>query len=133
MKTTVTQFESSPPCAGPYSLGVRASGEFVFVSGQGPWNPETKKFERGTVGEQTKLTLENVKRIVEALGGSMDNVVSCRVFLQQLTESSFKEMNAVYAGFFGSKPPARTTVGSSLLNIDVEIDCVVLINPAPTV
>ena len=128
MTQHLTQFAQSPPCTGPYSLGVRATGEFLFVSGQGPWDPRTRKFERGTVREQTRLTLENVRRIVEAAGARMPDVVSCRVYLQELTAASFAEMNSVYSEYWPDKSPARTTVGAQLLNIDVEIDCVAQIS-----
>lgn len=119
------QVPDGPPCAGPYSLGVIAEGKFLHVAGQGPYCPEQKRFVRGSVEEQTELTLRNVERVVKAAGGSLENVVSCRVFLQQLTETNFQAMNGVYAKFFGDHKPARTTIGCQLLNIDVEIDAIV--------
>lgn len=127
MKKTTTHFKNSPPCGGPYSLSVRAKGEFIFVSGQGPWDPQTNRFERGSISDQTRLTLENVRRVVEAAGGKMENAVSCRVFLQPLDTQTFAEMNAVYETYWGETKPVRTTVGAQLLNIDVEIDCVVVL------
>lgn len=110
---------------GPYALGVVAEGKYLFVSGQGPWCPVEKKFIRGSVAEQTKLTLENVRRIVEAAGGDIRNTVSARVYLQMHTESTWKEMNEAFEAFFGEHKPVRTTIGAQLLNIDVEIDVVV--------
>jgi len=65
--------------------------------------------------------------VISTAGATIDDVVSCRVFLQQLTEKTFNEMNGAYAAFFSADRPARTTVGCQLLNIDVEIDCVVRI------
>ena len=62
---------------------------------------------------------------IEAAGGTMADVVSCRVFLQPLNRATFDEMNGVYSKYFGEHKPARTTVGSTLLGIDVEIDCIV--------
>jgi len=110
---------------GPYALGVVAEGKYLFVSGQGPWCPEQKKFIRGSVYEQTKLTLENVRRIVEAAGGDIRNTVSARVYLQMHTETTWNEMNVAFEEFFGEHKPVRTTIGAQLLNIDVEIDVVV--------
>lgn len=121
----IGQFEGGPKCGGPYSLGVIAEGKFLFVSGQGPYDPEKGCFVRGSVAEQTELTLLNIRRIVEKAGGSIGNIVSCRVYLQQLTEANFKEMNAAYERFYGENKPTRTTIGCQLLNIDVEIDVVV--------
>jgi 2-iminobutanoate/2-iminopropanoate deaminase len=111
----------------PISSAVVAEGRFAFVSGQGPLDPETGEFVRGSITEQTRLTLHCVKRAVEASGGTLDQVVSVRVFLQPLTNETFAEMNAVFAEFFEETKPARTTIGAQLLNIDVEIDCIVRI------
>jgi 2-iminobutanoate/2-iminopropanoate deaminase len=121
----LSSFKNSPPVGGPYSLAVETTGRLLFVSGQGPWDPKTEKFERGSIADQTTLTLENIKRVVEAAGGKMENVVSCRVFLQPLNEETFGSMNGVYKTYFPKDQPVRTTVGCQLLNIDVEIDCVV--------
>lgn len=125
MNQSITNVPNVPPASGPYSSGIVAEGRFLFVSGQGPYDPEKGCFVRGSIAEQTRLTLNCIQRIVEAAGGRMENTVSCRVFLQQLTEKNFAEMNAAYAEFFGNTRPARTTIGCQLLNIDVEIDCVV--------
>lgn len=122
----ISKIPGGPVAGAPYSLGVVAEGKFLFVSGQGPYDPEKGAFVRGGIAEQTELTLKNVQRVVEAAGGSMKNVVSCRVFLQPLDEQNFKIMNEVYERFFpeGSRP-VRTTVGATLLKIDVEIDAIV--------
>lgn len=58
----------------------------------------------------------------------MENAVSCRVFLQPLDTQTFERMNKVYQKFWGPNLPARTTIGCQLLNIDVEIDCIVAID-----
>ncbi len=127
MKTCIKNV-SDVPCGLPYSPGVVAEGKFLFVSGQGPYDPELKKFIRGSIAEQTDLTLACLRRVIEAAGAKLEDVVSCRIFLQQLTETTFAEMNGAYAAFFGANPPARTTIGCQLLNIDVEIDCIVRID-----
>lgn len=128
MKQAITNVPGTPKTSSPYSSGVLAEGKFLFVSGQGPYDPAQEIFVRESIGEQTRLTLECIQRIVEAAGGKMENIVSCRVFLQQLTEKSFQEMNKAYANFFGENQPTRTTIGCQLLNIDIEIDCVVLMD-----
>ena len=111
----------------PFSSGIIAEGKFLFISGQGPWDPQKGGFVRGSIGEQTRLTMECIRRLVTLAGATMDDIVSCRIFLQQITEKNFAEMNEVYASFFGEVKPVRTTVGCQLLNIDVEIDCIVLV------
>ena len=95
-----------------------------------PWDPSTGKIERGTIAEQTKLVLENIRRIVEGAGASLADTVSCRVYLRDLTTENFKALNAVYADYFpGDHPPARATVGAQLPGeFDVEIECVVAVN-----
>ncbi len=117
-----------PQTGSPYSSGVIGEGKFLFISGQGPYDPDAGKFMRGNVAEQTTLTLECLRRVIETAGARVEDVVSCRVFLQQLTESTFAEMNGAYAAFFGASLPARTTIGCQLLNIDVEIDCIVRVD-----
>ena len=125
MKQYVNSIPGLPRTSSPYSSGVIAEGKFLFISGQGPYDPKQEKFIRGSVAEQAKLTLECLRRVIEETGASIEDVVSCRVFLQQLTEANFAELNQAYREFFGANLPARTTIGCQLFNIDVEIDCVV--------
>jgi 2-iminobutanoate/2-iminopropanoate deaminase len=127
MKTTYRTIEGCPPALGPYSLAVQTAAPLLFVSGMTPWDPSTGKIERGTIAEQTRLVLENIKRIVTEAGGSLADTVSCRVYLATLSQENFKEMNAVYGEYFvGENPPARATVGAQLPGeFDVEIECVV--------
>ncbi|CAN5390598.1 RidA family protein [soil metagenome] len=125
MKQYITKLPHREPTKLPLSSGVIAEGKFLFVAGQGPFDPATGTWSQGSIGEQTRLTMEAIKIIVETAGATMDDIVTCRVFLQQITEKTFAEMNEAYTKFFGVSKPARTTVGCQLLNIDVEIDCVV--------
>lgn len=111
---------------GPYSPGIIAQGRFLFVSGQGPIVDGQVVGE--TIEEQTRLTLENVGTILERAGVTFADVVRCGVFLTDLGE--FSRMNAVYETFFPEPRPARTTVGTDLLDIKVEIDCIVVLPEA---
>jgi 2-iminobutanoate/2-iminopropanoate deaminase len=113
----------APRPQGPYSPAVRA-GDFLFVSGQGPIDPEKNEFRFGDIQQQTTLTLENIRRILEGSGARVSDVVKCSVFLADAAD--FQAMNQVYAQFFGSDKPARTTVEAVLLEPDmkIEIDCV---------
>jgi len=124
MKSPIASFAGSPPALGPYSLGVVAEGKFVFVSGMTPFNPETGKLELGTIARQTELVLENIKNVLTAGGSSLADVVSCRVYLSDLTTENFQAMNEVYARYFGESKPARATIGAQLPGFDVEIECV---------
>ena len=126
MKTTHRTIQGCPPALGPYSLAVQTAAPLLFVSGMTPWDPASGTIERGSVTEQTRLVLENIKRVVEGSGAKLENTVSCRVYLSNLTPETFKEMNAVYTEYFGGDhPPARATIGAQLLGFDVEIECVV--------
>jgi 2-iminobutanoate/2-iminopropanoate deaminase len=119
MRRTVMA-EKGPQPAGPYSHAVVANG-FVFISGQGPVNPETGAMPDAFT-DQVRQTLENVRTILEAAGSSVDNVVKVNAYVTDLTR--FAEFNEVYKEFFRHEPPARTTVATALLGILVEVDCV---------
>lgn len=128
MKSPVQPFEGSPPALGPYSLGVVAEGRFVFVSGMTPYDTATGKIERGSIAQQTELVLANVRNVLKAAGSSLDDVVSCRVYLSKLTPENFQAMNGVYAKYFGESKPARATIGAQLPpGFDVEIECVAVV------
>lgn len=129
MKTTFRTIPDCPPALGPYSLAVQSSGPLLFVSGMTPWNPVSGKIESGSIAEQTRLVLENIRRIVTSAGADLADTVSCRVYLRDLSTENFQAMNGVYAEFFGGDhPPARATVGAQLPgDFDVEIECVVAI------
>jgi 2-iminobutanoate/2-iminopropanoate deaminase len=117
-----------PGAAGPFSPGLRA-GEWVFLSGQGGFDPRTGKLVDGGIVEQTEQTLRNVAALLEAGGCGMQDVVSCAVHLGDL--SLYRSFNEVYARHFGDPKPVRTTVGAALvLGMLVEIT-VVAHRPAP--
>ena len=125
MKRTVMA-EKGPKPAGPYSHAVVANG-FVFISGQGPVDPETGTMPDAFV-DQVRQTLRHVQTILEAAGTSLDNVVKVNAYVTDLMR--FQEFNEVYGEFFQQDPPARTTVGASLLGFLVEVDCVASLEEA---
>ncbi|HET9906484.1 MAG TPA: Rid family detoxifying hydrolase [Anaerolineales bacterium] len=106
---------------GAYSQGLRA-GDFIFVSGQGPIDPDTGKIVGDTIEEQTARTLDNLKAILEAGGATMADVVKVTAHLTDL--ANFAAYNKVYATYFPDPKPVRTTVGSQLLGMLVEIDAI---------
>lgn len=125
VKKLVSGLPGFPPAIGPYSSAVIAEGKFAFVSGTLPYCHETKGIVRGSIAEQTELTLKNLKAIVEGIGATMNNVVNCKVYIQPFDQDSFKAMNEVYARYFGESKPSRSTIGVQLPNADIEIDCIV--------
>src|SRR6266446_7265974 len=109
---------------GAYSSAVEVDG-WVFVSGQGPVDPKTGQPVRGTIEEETRYTLTQIKKILETAGCTLNDVVKCTVHLEDIDE--FDRYNATYKEFFRGVGvlPARTTVQSVLWNdIKVEIDVV---------
>jgi 2-iminobutanoate/2-iminopropanoate deaminase len=127
MKKQVVRTLLGPSAIGPYSQAVRA-GNMVFISGQIPLDPASGNvIEDKSIKAQTRRALLNLQGILSASGASISNVVRTTVFLTDL--KSFAEMNAVYAEFFHTCPPARSTIEVSRLpkDVDVEIDCIAVI------
>jgi 2-iminobutanoate/2-iminopropanoate deaminase len=112
-----------PQPRGPYSPAVRAGG-FLFVSGQGPIDPVANEYSYGDIRDETRVTLENIRLILEGCGASLKDVVKCSVFLADGRD--FAAMNEVYTEYFGPAKPARTTVAVQFANakMKVEIDCI---------
>lgn len=115
----------APKAIGPYSQAIRANG-FIFVSGQIPIDPATQQLISGSIGEQTERVLRNIEAILQQVGSSMAKIVRCGVFLKDMND--FVAMNEVYAKFFPSDPPARSTIQAARLPKDcqVEIDVIAL-------
>ncbi|MDE3178448.1 MAG: RidA family protein [Acidobacteriota bacterium] len=110
-----------PKPRGVYSPAIVADG-FVFVSGQGPVNPETNEMELSEIRAETRQTLKNIQAILEAAGSSMKDVVRLGVFLADMND--FAAMNEVFKEFFPEDPPARSTVGAVLPKMKIEIDAI---------
>ena len=90
----------------PIAQGVKC-GDFVFVSGQGPLDPVTKQIVSDDIAEQTRVTLDNVRVVLEAAGSSMEHVVKVGVFLRDMQD--FDTFNTVFREYFKGVQPARTT------------------------
>jgi 2-iminobutanoate/2-iminopropanoate deaminase len=107
---------------GAYSAAVMIDG-WLFISGQGPLDLSTGEVISGTIEEETILTLSHIRKIVDAAGGSIDDIVKCTVHLSNIND--FDRYNAAYASFFTGVRPARTTVQSVLSDgIKIEIDAI---------
>ena len=102
----------------PFSPGIKF-GDLIFVSGQGSID-ENGKFVPGDVKSQTKMTLENFRRVLVAAQSGMEYVLQTTVYLSDLND--FPEMNETYSKFFPDPKPARATVRADLLfGMKVEI------------
>ncbi len=112
MSKRVIHTDAAPAAIGPYSQAVRA-GDFVFTAGQIGLDPDTGQMVPGGIEAQTRQALRNLQAVLEAAGASLSQVVKTTVFLQDMND--FAAMNAVYATFFPSEPPARSAVQAAAL------------------
>ena len=126
MSREVVSSEKAPKAIGPYSQGIKANG-FVFCSGQIPYDRENNEMVSGSITDQTKQSLKNIKAVLEAAGSSMDKVVKVSVFLKDMDD--FSEMNSEYAKWFGDSPPARAAVQVARLpkDVDIEIEAIAVL------
>lgn len=122
MTKTAIRTENAPQPAGPYSQGIVANG-FLYTAGFGPQDPATGAMAEN-VGDQTRQVLRNIEAVLAEHGASLKDAVKVTTHLQNLKED-FAEYNEAYAEFFTAPFPVRTTVGSQLFDILVEIDVVV--------
>lgn len=115
--------DKAPQALGPYSQGV-IMGNILFTSGQIGINPENGQVAADIEG-QARQALKNVKAVVEAGGGSMDDVVKTTVFVKDMND--FAKVNEIYAEFFTEPYPARSCVEVARLPKDllVEMEAIV--------
>jgi 2-iminobutanoate/2-iminopropanoate deaminase len=111
MKTLISS-EDIPTPVGPYSPGLTV-GEWIFLSGQGGFEPETGELISDDIGEQTEQVFRNIEALLEGAGASLDDAVSCLVHLADL--SQFGTFNAIYEKKFAGTKPVRTTVRADLV------------------
>lgn len=115
--------DKAPTPAGPYSQGI-VNGDYIFVSGQRPQNPETG-FIPDDIQAQTEWVITNIKSILAEYGCTLADVVKSTAFLSDL--ANFKPMNEVYEKMFPKPYPARSTIGVNLRGILVEIEVIAAI------
>ena len=123
MPKSIVTTDRAPAAIGPYSQAVVA-GDLLFVSGQIPLVPETGEFVTGSIEDETRRVLDNLRAVVEAATGSLGAIVKTTIYLTDLND--FSKVNSVYAEYFPSSPPARATVQVAALpkGARVEIDAI---------
>jgi len=124
---SVVSTPTAPAAIGPYSQAVVVP-PLVFTAGQIAIVPATGALAGDDIRTQTRQALENVSAILRAAGTSLDRVVKTTVFVKDMGE--FQAMNEVYAEFFPSSPPARSTVEVARLprDVRVEIEAIAVVN-----
>lgn len=115
--------DNAPAPVAPYSQAIRA-GDFLFLSGQGPIDPQTGLKISGGIEEQVARTMDNVVAILKAAGGSVSDLVKVTMFLRDIGD--FQAASKVYGNYFEGPPPARTCIqaGELPLQIGVEIEAI---------
>jgi 2-iminobutanoate/2-iminopropanoate deaminase len=123
MKKKIIYTEKAPEAIGPYSQAVIHNG-IVYCSGQIALIPSSMQIVEGGIEEQTKQVMQNLQHVLEAAGSSLNDVLKCSIFLQDM--SDFPVVNQIYGEFFNDMPPARETVAVKELpkSVMVEISCV---------
>jgi 2-iminobutanoate/2-iminopropanoate deaminase len=115
--------DAAPPSIGPFSQGI-VDGDRIFVSGQGPVDPETSEIVGDDIREQTARTLENIEAVLNAASCSLDDVVKATVFVRDMAD--YIAINEVYAEYVSPPYPARSAVEVSDLPIDIGVEIEVI-------
>lgn len=111
--------DDAPPSIGPFSQAVR-SGSRIYVSGQGPIDPETGDIIAGDIKAETARTLENIDSILRAAGSSLDAVVKATIFVQDMAD--YDDINSVYDQYLQEPYPARSAVQVADLPVDIGVE-----------
>ena len=112
----------------PHVPGIRV-GDYIFLSGMGPIDPQTGERNHGPIAEQVRTTLANLRHMLDSADSSLERVVRIHVVLADM--AGFAEMDRVFREFFPADPPARTVWSMQLrFGNGCEIECVALAGPA---
>jgi len=119
----VVSTEKAPKAIGPYSQAIKVGG-MVYTSGQIAIDPKINQFLDKGIEEQTRLVLDNLKAVLVASGSSLDDVVKTTIYLTNIDD--FSKVNEIYATYFSSNKPARSTVCVAKLpkGAKIEIDAI---------
>ncbi|UCE37017.1 MAG: RidA family protein [Thermoplasmata archaeon] len=119
MAKIVFQSKTLPSTKAPYSQAI-IHENLLFISGQIAFDPEKSGVITGTLEEETKLTMDNIKRILEEAGSSLDKVLKVTVYLTDMKK--FHKFNSIYKQYFTEEPPARSCVEVKCLPFDAKVE-----------
>lgn len=112
----------APAAIGPYSQGIVVDG-FLFSAGQAAFDPTTGALIEGGIEPETERVMANLSAVLDAAGGSWQDVVKTTVFLTDMAD--FATVNTIYGRFVGDPPPARSTVAVAALpkgaRVEIEV------------
>jgi 2-iminobutanoate/2-iminopropanoate deaminase len=122
-----TYTSDAPAAIGPYSQAIRC-GQLLYTAGQIPLDPTTGQIVGSDIQMQTHRVMQNLQAVLKSAGASLESVIKTTVFLTRMDD--FQGMNTIYASYFSTHAPARSTVAVAELprKALVEIECVALIN-----
>jgi len=120
----IVSTDDAASAVGAYSQGA-TNGELLFTAGQIALTPDGELLDDADIETQTEQVFDNLTAIIEEAGGSLDDVLKCTVFLNDIDD--FDRMNEVYGSHFDDEPPARSAVEAGALpaGVDVEIEAIV--------
>jgi len=123
MSKSIVYSAQAPEPIGPYSQAIQ-TGNMLFVSGQIAIDRSSGNLITDTIESETRMVMENLKKILEAAGYTFNHVVKCSIFLKDM--NNFPKVNGIYGEYFQTNPPARETVEVSRLpkDVNVEISCI---------
>ncbi|MBW1889875.1 MAG: RidA family protein [Deltaproteobacteria bacterium] len=116
----------APELGGPYSQAIIHDG-LIYISGQGPIDPVTNQVSLGTIENETRLAMKNIRLILEAAGSSVEKILKVTVYLLRMKE--YSRFNSTYEEFFIKDLPARSCIEARRLpfGISIEIDAIAYI------
>ena len=123
MEKQVISTTKAPAAVGPYSQAIKV-GDFLFASGQIPFDPETNELVAEDIERQTRQVMKNVTAVLEAADMTLGNVVKTTVFMKDMND--LNQVNEIYAEYFTENPPARSAVEAARLPKDVLIEMEVI-------
>ncbi|ADQ68869.1 RidA family protein [Halogeometricum borinquense] len=115
--------DEAPPSIGPFSQGIR-DGDRIYVSGQGPIDPDSGDIVGEDATAQTEQTLDNVEAVLESAGQSLDDVVKATVFVTDMDD--YDAVNEVYGDRMSQPYPARSAVEVVELPVDIRVEIEVI-------
>ena len=104
---------------GPYSQAIIYNG-LIYLSGQGPIDPQTNQVVHGTIEQETEISMENIRIILEEAGSSLSKVLQITAYLVNMRE--YGRFNDVYKRYFPKEPPARTCIQAARLPFDIRVE-----------
>lgn len=125
MKKEVISTSKAPAAVGPYSQAIKVDN-FIFTSGQIPFDPETNELVGEDIESQTRQVFKNVTAVLEAAGATLDDVVKTTMFIKNMDD--FNTINKIYGEFFTENPPARSAVEAARLpkNVLIEVEVIAI-------